>query len=168
MMIFIPRRAHIGRYRQIATTAARHGLGLIVSQLGLGWMVPFHLGLLGHPRRGFPYTRPEHLRMAFEEMGTTFIKLGQVLSTRRGLLPPDYITELTRLRDRAPPVPSAAIVATVERELGRPVDKLFASFNTQPRASASIGQVHDAVLPTGEHVVVKGQKPGVQRQGGTG
>lgn len=162
--MFIPRRAHLGRYRQIASTAARHGLGFLVSEFGLGWMVPFHWGLLGHPRRELPYTRPEHVRMFLEELGTTFIKLGQVLSTRPDLLPPDYVAELAKLRDRAPAVPAAAIIQRVEQELGAPGSKLFARFNPEPLASASIGQVHEALLPSGEEVVVKVQKPGVEGQ----
>ncbi len=74
--------SHIERYRQIAGTLARHGLGYLVGIFGLGRFVPFHRGLLKHPRRALPYTRPEHIRMALEELGATFIKLGQILSTR--------------------------------------------------------------------------------------
>lgn len=162
--MFIPRRAHLGRYRQIATAAARHGLGFAVDQVGLGWMIPFHWGVLGHPRRELPYTRPEHLRMALEDMGTTFIKLGQILSTRPDLLPPNYIAELARLRDHASPAPGDAIVQCIEQELGRPIEQLFAKFERQPFASASIGQVHAATLPDGREVVVKVQKPGVRGQ----
>lgn len=162
--MFIPKRAHLGRYRQITTTAARHGLGFLVGEIGLAWMVPFHWGLLGHPKREAPYTRPEHLRMFLEELGTTFIKLGQVLSTRPDLLSPPYITELAKLRDRAPPVALEAIKGRIEQELGAPIGKLFAAFAPEPLASASIGQVHEATLPSGESVVVKVQKPGVERQ----
>lgn len=162
--MFIPRRAHLSRYRQVATAAARHGLGFVVDQLGLGWMVPFHWGFLGHPRREFPYTRPEHLRMALEEMGTTFIKLGQILSTRPDLLPPEYIAELAKLRDRAPPTPADAIRRCLQEELGAPVEVVFKTFDDRPIASASIGQVHAATLVDGTEVVVKVQKPGVRRQ----
>lgn len=127
-------------------------------------MVPFHWGLLGHPRRELPYTRPEHVRMCLEEMGATFIKLGQVLSTRPDLLPPEYIAELSKLRDSAPPVPFRLIQETIEAELGAPLDDTFATFDPHPIACASIGQVHTATLKTREQVVVKVQKPGVQRQ----
>ncbi len=112
--MFIPKRAHFGRYRQIATTATSHGLGFLVTEFGLGWMIPYHWGLLGHPRRELPYTRPEHLREALEELGTTFIKLGQVLSTRSDLLSPPYVVELAKLRDCAPPAPTQAIVERLE------------------------------------------------------
>ena len=79
--------ASLNRSRQIADTLVRHGLGYLVGILGLERFVPFHRGLLGHPRRDVPYTRPEHLRMALEELGAMFIKLGQILSTRADLLP---------------------------------------------------------------------------------
>lgn len=102
--------------------------------------------------------------MALEELGVTFIKLGQVLSTRPDLLSSAYIAELAKLRDSVPPVASDAIVKRVEEELGGPIGKWFSRFNPEALASASIGQVHDAVLLTGEAVVVKVQKPGVERQ----
>lgn len=162
--MFIPKLAHLGRYRQIAATAASHGLGPLVAEFGLGWMIPYHWGLLGHPRRELAYTRPEHLRTALAELGTTFIKLGQVLSTRSDLLSPPYVVELATLRDCAPPAPTEAIIERIEKELGAPVGNLFESFNSEPLASASIGQVHEAVLHSGESVVVKVQKPGVKEQ----
>jgi len=99
--------------------------------------------------------------MALEELGPTFIKLGQILSTRDDLLPPDYIEQLALLRDRVPPVPAEAIVAEIERSFGCPLDRLYASFDPVPLASASIGQVHAATLPTGTAVIVKVRKPGV-------
>jgi ubiquinone biosynthesis protein len=102
--------------------------------------------------------------MALEEMGTTFIKLGQILSTRPDLLPPAYISELAKLRDRAPQAPVGAIRRCVEDELGAPISRLFNRFDEQPIASASIGQVHAATLHSGTEVVVKVQKPGVRRQ----
>ncbi|MBI4317202.1 MAG: AarF/ABC1/UbiB kinase family protein [Chloroflexi bacterium] len=139
----------------------RHGFGYLVNQLGLGHLVPFHWGLLGHPRRARPYTQAEHLLLAFEELGATFIKLGQILSTRSDLLPPDFITELSKLQDAVPPEPIALIEAQIAQELGGPARALFASFDSDPLGSASIGQVHAATLVTGEEVVVKVQRPGV-------
>lgn len=109
-----------------------------------------------------PYTQAEHLRLAFEELGATFIKLGQILSTRSDLLPPEFIHELSKLQDAVPPEPSSVIETQIERELSRPVSAMFASFDPQPLGSASIGQVHAARLHTGEEVVVKGQRPGVE------
>src|SRR5713101_4493629 len=98
------RHSHRNRMRQIANTLARHGLGYLVGIFGLERLVPFHRGLLKHPRRALPYTQPEHVRMALEELGATFIKLGQILSTRTDLLPPEYQAEFAKLQDAAPTI----------------------------------------------------------------
>ena len=76
-------RHHLGHYRQITSILARHGLGWVALELGLGNLLPFHKGQLGHPRRDIPYTRPEHFWIAFEDLGVAFIKLGQVLTRAR-------------------------------------------------------------------------------------
>jgi ubiquinone biosynthesis protein len=155
---------HGARYRQIADILARHGLGYVVGIGGLEQFVPFHRGVLGHPRRAEPYTRPEHVRLALEELGTTFIKLGQILSTRADLLPPDYLTELAKLQDAAPPVPSGVVQDLLTAELEQPVETVFAAFDPTPLAAASIGQAHAATLPDGTEVVVKVRRPGVVEQ----
>lgn len=152
------------RSRQIAEALARHGLGYMVGALGLECYVPFHRGLLGHARRDTPYTPPEHVRLAVEELGATFAKLGQLLSTRADLLPPAYQRELALLQDRVPSVPGDAIVAVIEAELGGPLAEHFASFEREPLAAASIGQAHAATLPDGTAVVVKVRRPGVVAQ----
>ena len=152
------------RLRQIAGALARHGLGWLVLDLGLGRFVPFHRGALRHEAREAPYTRPEHLRLALEDLGVTAVKLGQVLSTRPDLVPSEIAAELSRLQDHAPPVPFEAVRAVVEAELGEPLDVLFADFDPEPLAAASIGQVHAATLPDGTAVVVKVQRPGVEAQ----
>jgi ubiquinone biosynthesis protein len=152
------------RSRQIAEVLARHGLGYLVNVFGLERYVPFHRGLLGHAPRDTPYTPPEHLRLAIEELGATFAKLGQLLSTRADLLPPAYQRELALLQDRVPSVPSDAIVAVVEAELGGPLTDNFAMFEREPLAAASIGQAHGATLPDGTVVVVKVRRPGVVAQ----
>jgi ubiquinone biosynthesis protein len=163
--VAIPHRTtHGARYREIADVLARHGLGYLLGILGLGRFVPFHHGLLGHPQRDEPYTRPEHLRMAFEELGTTFIKLGQVLSTRADLLPPDYQAELAKLQDAAPAVPWEAIEEALVAELGQPVEAAYATIDPKPLAAASIGQAHAATLHDGTDVVVKVRRPGVVEQ----
>lgn len=148
------------RLRQIVGALARHGLGWLVVELGLGRLLPFHKGLLYHTRREAPYTQPEHVRLALEDLGVTFIKLGQMLSIRPDLLPPGYAEELSRLQDQAPPVPYEAVATVIEEELGQPPDVLFETFEPAPMASASIGQVHAAQLEGGAPVVVKVQRPG--------
>ena len=158
------RPAHTERYRQIASALARHGLGYLVGVFGLERFLPFHRGLLGHPRRDEPYTRPEHVRMALEDMGATFVKLGQILSTRADLLPPDYQAELAKLQDSAKPLASGEVEEVVAQELGGPMRSPFASFDPTPLASASIGQAHVATLTDGTEVVVKVRRPGVVEQ----
>jgi ubiquinone biosynthesis protein len=87
-------------------------------------------------------TRPEHLRCALEELGIAFITLGQILSTRADLLPPDYLAELTKLQDSAPHVPLEAVRDTIVAQLGQPLESLFLHFDPKPLAAASIGQAH--------------------------
>lgn len=111
--------------------------------------------------------RGERLRQALESLGPIFVKFGQVMSTRRDLLPPDIADELARLQDRVPPFESALAVAMIEKSFGRPLDKIFASFDQTPIASASIAQVHFAVLPDnangkGREVAVKVLRPNMK------
>jgi ubiquinone biosynthesis protein len=108
--------------------------------------------------------RGERLRLALYEMGPIYVKFGQIISTRRDLVPPDIADELAQLQDRVPPFPGAEAQAIVEQALGQPVAELFASFNPEPLASASIAQVHEATLPDGREVVIKVVRPGIRRQ----
>ena len=155
---------HRRRYAEIITVLSRHGLGWLIDQFGLGTIVPFDRGIFRRSDHRRAISQPEHLRMALEDLGTTFIKLGQILSTREDLLPPAYITELSKLREEVPPVPAAAIVAEIERSFEQPLSDLFAEFDPVPIAAASIGQVHAARLRAGISVVVKVQKPGIAEQ----
>lgn len=147
------------RLREISAVLARHGLGYLTVTLGLERVVPFHRGLLGHRRSAHAYTKPDHMRMAIEDLGPTFVKLGQIASTRADLLPPDYQRELALLQDHVPPEPTGAIRTVIASELGRPVEELFAWFEDQPLAAASIGQAHAARLHDGTEVVVKVRRP---------
>lgn len=142
---------HLNRSRQIAAALLTHGWGFLRNNEG---------DAAGAKLRQV-VARPAHLRLALEELGTTFIKLGQILSTRADLLPPEYLAELTKLQDSAPPVPFEAIKETLVSELGQPIENVFAEFDTQPLAAASIGQAHAARLPDGTEVVVKVRRPGV-------
>lgn len=104
-------------------------------------------------------TSAERLRRALEEMGPTFVKLGQILSTRIDLFEPDVIAELERLRDRVPTVPFADLKSEVEAELGQPLSGIFARIDIEPLAAGSIAQVHGARLPSGEEVILKIRRP---------
>ncbi len=106
---------------------------------------------------------PQRVRQTLEELGPTYIKLGQILSTRPDMLPPDYIIEFSKLLDTAPPVETERIVAVIERELGGPLGAHYSRFDAQPLATASIGQVHTAALLDGTEVVIKVQRPDVER-----
>ncbi|MFM8738424.1 MAG: AarF/UbiB family protein, partial [Betaproteobacteria bacterium] len=113
--------------------------------------------------RRFDGSRGQRLRMALERLGPIFVKFGQVLSTRRDLVPPDIADELSKLQDRVPPFPSAQSVALIEKALGRPVAELFDAFDPTPVASASIAQVHFATLKDGREVAFKVLRPGMLR-----
>jgi ubiquinone biosynthesis protein len=141
------------RAREVALVLMHQGAGLLGDQLDLRVVLP---GIHRAPPAG-----PLRLRRALEELGPTFIKLGQVLSTRPDLVPPSYERELAKLQDHAPAVPADDIVGAIEHALGRSVDEAYGSFERVPIASASIGQVHAATLPDGTEVVVKVRRPGV-------
>ena len=113
------------------------------------------------PNRNLEAPRAERLRLALEALGPIFVKFGQMLSTRRDLLPTDIAEELAKLQDQVPPFPSELALAQIEKSFGRPVTELFASFDEQPVASASIAQVHFAVLPNGTEAAVKILRPGM-------
>ena len=108
--------------------------------------------------------RGERLRLALQELGPVYVKFGQILSTRRDLLPLDIADELALLQDRVPPFPGEEARSIIEKALGEPVDTVFASFDTQPLASASIAQVHPATLHDGRKAVVKVVRPGIEKQ----
>ncbi|MFQ6155881.1 ABC1 kinase family protein [Micrococcus luteus] len=153
-----PWTTHARRYREIADVLARHGLSQVLAKAGFGRLVPRGRGGTAVP--GSPVGGPVHVRLALEELGPTFMKLGQILSTRPDLIPEAYQAELAKLQDAAPPVPAEAIRAVVREELGEDAFAAFSTFDDVPLASASIGQVHAARLADGTKVVVKVRKPG--------
>jgi ubiquinone biosynthesis protein len=109
-------------------------------------------------------TPPQRVRMMLEELGPTYVKLGQMLSSRSDLLPIDWITELSKLQDSLPSFPFETVREIVQQELGRPLEEVYLEFDPQPLAAASIGQVHHAVLTNLNHVVVKVQRPNIRQQ----
>jgi len=163
---FIGRRyRHITRYRQIATVLLKHGFGDLVTTVGLHR----RLGLGRRPAEGrepvraAPLTRWQRIRMAMEELGPSFVKLGQILATRPDMIPQELCDELAKLHDTVSPFPFNQAKQTVEAELGDSLEAIFEKFDETPIASASIAQVHKAVLPNGEVVAVKIQRPEIRR-----
>jgi len=154
------RRARDHRERQIAEVLVRCGLSYLGTVVGLEHLTAVARDVTGR-RPADPRTPPENLRLALEKLGPTFIKLGQLLSTRADLLSPDYRAELSKLQDAAPAVPCEAVKDIVERELHAPADTAFATFETVPLACASVGQAHTATLHDGTDVVVKVPRPNV-------
>lgn len=155
---------HLHRYRQIAETLAKHGFGFLLSLLGLDRFLPFHLDLSGQSSGNSSLTPPQHIRATMEELGTTFIKLGQLLSTRPDLLPPEYLLEFAKLQDEAPPFDSDVAIEVIESELNQSIESVFTHFDRKPMAAASIGQVHAARLQDGTEVIIKIRRPDVVEQ----
>ena len=157
----------IPRVRQIILVATRHGFGQLVEQLGLQRFVSFGRRVLtfrkGPPSADERRTTPERLRIMFEELGPSFIKFGQVLSCRPDLLPVEYARELCRLTDSVSPFPFEQAKEIIEQDLGAPLEALFLEFDPVPVAAASIAQVHRAVLLDGSEVMVKVQRPHIDR-----
>ncbi len=157
------KETHIRRYRQIAEVLSRHGFGYLLTLIGLDRFSPARIR---HGETGdeSPLSPAQHLRIALEELGPTFIKLGQLFSTRPDIIPPEYLKELSKLQDDAPPFPSELARERIEEEIGRPIGEIFELFEMQPIAAASIGQAHAARLFDGTEVVVKVRRPGVVTQ----
>jgi len=160
----ITRYQHLKRYRQIARKLAKYGFGHLLAQLGLAEKFPFPRRAALHERLQLHLPRAERLRLLLVDLGPTFVKFGQLLSTRPDLVPRDIMEELSRLQDDVPPFPFPEAAAIIEQELGRPWDGLFAEMSAEPLAAASIGQVHCARLPDGREVVVKVRRPGITIQ----
>jgi len=156
---------HLQRYRQILTILFKYGFGDLVANLKIEQYLDIGLQMISQKRREKIETlsRAERARMALEELGPTFIKMGQILSTRPDLLPVDFIGELAKLQDNVPTFPFSDVKRVIESELHRPLEDIFPEFDKTPLAAASIGQVHKACLNDGEDVVVKVQRPDIRK-----
>ncbi|MBU0618469.1 MAG: AarF/ABC1/UbiB kinase family protein [Planctomycetes bacterium] len=155
---------HVNRYRQILTVLIKYGFDDLVDRLKIGQYLEIGLQMIARRDRAHieKHTRAERVRMTLEELGPTFVKLGQIASTRPDLIPAEFVSELEKLRDAVPPFPFEQVRRIVETELNQPLEELFASFEQKSLAAASIGQVHRARLNDGEDVVVKVQRPNIR------
>jgi len=156
---------HIQRYRQILTVLFKYGFGDLVDTLKIEQYLEIGLQMISRKRREKmeTLTRAERVRMAMEELGPSFIKMGQILSTRPDLLPVEFILELEKLQDHVPPFEYTQVEMIIETELGTQLDNILKDFEEASLASASIGQVHRARLADGEEVVVKIQRPDIRK-----
>ncbi|MFP3852164.1 ubiquinone biosynthesis regulatory protein kinase UbiB [Pseudomonas sp. W5-01] len=155
----------VRRLFRIQRVVIRYRLDDLLFALPLPWWllaVRFVLPWRWLPRRKNELSRGARLRLALQDLGPIFIKFGQLLSTRRDLLPEDVADELMMLQDRVPPFDSAKAVALIESQLGAKISEVFSRFDVAPLASASVAQVHAARLKTGEEVVVKVVRPGLK------
>ena len=152
---------NVQRLRQVLGVLAKYGFADVVQRMNLGRFLPQRFALFAEGTGD--KTTPERIRLSFEELGPTFIKLGQLLSTRPDLLPEAYIEEFQKLQDNVQAVPYETVKAIVERELKRKIEDAFQVFDSKPLAAASIAQVHTAKLHSGESVVVKVQRPDIQK-----
>jgi ubiquinone biosynthesis protein len=157
-------RRDLPRLHRITSVLIRHGLGDLVRRIGIGTVLERAGQILhwGEASESAHLEPPERVRIALEELGPTFVKLGQVLSTREDLFPPKWIAEFERLQSKVAPVASGELLPEVEIALGRHPQEVFVDLDTTAYASASIAQVHRARLPNGTPVVLKIRRPGIQ------
>lgn len=162
ILLHVPARRRLKRFQKIINTLVKHGFGQLIHSIGIEELTR-HLPFFSSRRKykTSDLSKAARFRQVLEELGPTFIKFGQLLSIRPDIIPRDYILELRLLQDQVHPFPFSEVKETVERELKHDLGFLFAFFNEQPLAAASISQVHEAVLPGGEKVVVKVQRPGI-------
>jgi ubiquinone biosynthesis protein len=159
----LPRRRTLRRVLSIQRILVKYGLDDFIRETHLLRPLRFFFYVLPR-RRDTSAPLGERIRLALEELGPIFVKFGQALSTRRDLLPVDIADELAKLQDSVPPFPSEQAVAILNEVYGEPVEQVFKRFDAEPLAAASIAQVHTAQLQSGQEVVVKLLRPGVQEQ----
>ncbi len=156
-----PATRNVRRLSEIAQVAVKHGFGYFFERHRLTDLFPW---IDRDGQAETPSDRGRRLREMLEELGPTFVKFGQLLSTRPDIVPPDVLVELQKLQDDVRPIPFAEVERVVREELGLTIEQAFLEFDERPTAAASIGQVHHALLPNGERVAVKVQRPNAPRQ----
>ncbi len=156
---------HLNRYQRILRILFKYGFDDVIERLDIDQYLESGLQMINRkPREQIDkLSRPERLRMSLEELGPTFIKLGQVLSTRSDFIPPQYLFELSKLQDDVPSFSYEDVEGIFHAEMGQKPEELFAEFKPEPIAAASIGQVHEAMLQNGDKVVVKVQRPKIEK-----
>lgn len=154
------------RVRQILSVFLKYGFGHIIDQVRLGRFIPLRkrLKALGKWPEGKELTVAESLRLAFSELGPSFIKLAQLLSARPDLITASFANEFKKLQDKVPPFSSIEAKKIIEKEIRMPVERIFSEFDERPMAAASISQVHHATLRDGSDVIVKVQRPNIREQ----
>jgi len=156
-----PATRNIGRLSEIAQVAVKHGFGYFFERHRLTDLFPW----ISRDGSGdMPSDRGRRLREMLDELGPTFVKFGQLLSTRPDIVPPDIVIELQKLQDDVRPIPFTDVRRVIQEDLGLTIEQAFLEFDEYPTAAASIGQVHHALLPNGERVAVKVQRPNAPRQ----
>ncbi|MCP4630595.1 MAG: AarF/ABC1/UbiB kinase family protein [bacterium] len=158
------RVGNIKRFAAISRIMVKHGLGEILERV---FDRKDDTVKVGHERPDFDraiYPSPQRIRRVFEELGPTFVKLGQLMSTRADMFPPEYLEEFKKLQNRVPPVPFEEIRAVIEREFKHPLSDIFVSIEEESLAAASVAQVHLAQLVKGERVVLKVIRPGIDKK----
>ncbi|WP_413382688.1 ABC1 kinase family protein [Alkalihalobacillus sp. 1P02AB] len=162
--MFERRFRHIHRYREIAVAFSRNGFGYLVKELGLHEFLSLPKRMFTKDRKEVQTkTTGERIRYFLEELGPTYVKLGQIASTRPDLIPVDIVKELEKLQDHVTPFSYSEVKEIIEEELEMEMEELFTEFHEEPLGSVSIGQVHYAELKSGEKVAIKVQRPNIEK-----
>lgn len=154
---------HLGRYRQVVAVLIKYGFGEVLDRMNIaGYLQLGGRRLFARKAEVTSQSWTERIRLALEELGPSFVKMGQIMSTRPFLIPPDLVEELSKLQDQVAPFAFDEVKETIEEELEKPLKELFAEFSAEPIAAASLSQVHRACTNDGVDVAVKVQRPNVR------